>query len=91
MSDRGTARGSPLLTPRFPGLHLNFSQLHLVMWLDMGLYEPRSISIQAQKKQSENMANFIPLARPCGCAYRAVPQKSRVKEEKQEDYGLRRS
>lgn len=37
MSDRGTARGSPLLTPRFPGLHLNFSQLHVVMWLDTGL------------------------------------------------------
>lgn len=60
------------------------------MWLDMGLYEPRSVSNQP-KKQSEIIANSPPPpSRVLVAARIELSPKSRVKEEKQEDYGLRR-
>lgn len=66
MSDRGTARGSPLLTPRFPGLHLNFSQLHLVMWLDTGafissdLFNRTEIYIYIYEEKKNDFFFFVP-------------------------------
>lgn len=58
------------------------------MWLDMGLYEPRSVSIQPLKKISKIIAIF---PRAFVAARIELSPKPRVKEEKQEDYGLWRS